>query len=675
IKDKDETGEVHSNDGVRSIDNKEATNHDSPNAGDQEEDIDPEEFLLRNPELADELTELFIEIDNSTTKESESKKQKSAEEEKILGDFRIIREIGRGGMATVYEAEQISLRRKVALKVLPSHLRFSSDAVKKFQREAEAGGRQSHQGIVAVHAVGVCGGVHYIAQELVGTGLTLANKLDELRRKKEIPFGYFRDVAELIADVADALDRAHASGVIHRDMKPSNILITGDGHPKVTDFGLAKIEDALALSRTGDFSGTPYYMSPEQAMSRRIGIDFRTDIYSLGVTLYEMITLKRPFEGHTSHEVLKKILLTEPEDPCKLSPRVPRDLVTICYKAMEKDPNHRYQSMRYFRDDLNRFISGEVIMAKPAGMATRIWKRFKRNPALSLAIGSSFFILFVSMLYVFWSYPHLLFEKEEAILANELLAEILSSADPNVEGRMVRVTEVYDRVIEKLETEFTSPTEVAASLRARIGKALYGLGHYSRAEPQLRKALEIRRNVLGPAKMETLKSMADLALLLKMNGQYTEAEALYDEAIAVCETNRSLENEHRLILSCKGQLAGLLNIKGNLAEAEELYRQVLKDQSRSLGKEDPDSLTSMAGLVKVLLDRGKYSESEKLCHDVLESRRRILGPEHPQTLDSMNDLAAVFEKQGKDWKAEKLYREVLLLQSKVLGEAHPGLLA
>jgi len=321
---------------------------------------------------------------------------------RTIGDFHIIREIGRGGMGTVYEAEQISLKRRVALKVLPSHLSFSDEAVQKFRREAEAGGRQSHSGIVAVYAVGEEGGIHYIAQEIVAGGFTLADMLDEFREQSEQPPGYFRDTAQLIARIADALEHAHDSGVIHRDIKPSNILLTDDGQPKVTDFGLAKVEDALALSRSGDFAGTPYYMSPEQAMSRRMGIDHRTDIFSLGVTLYEVLTLERPFLGETSHEVLKRILLFDPASPHKENPRVPRDLSTVCLKAMEKAPEKRYQSMKEFSDDLRRFLSGDVILAKPAGLHVRIWKRAKRNPVVSAAAGVAVLAIMTFSVVVPW---------------------------------------------------------------------------------------------------------------------------------------------------------------------------------------------------------------------------------------------------------------------------------
>jgi len=322
----------------------------------------------------------------------------------VLGDFRAIREIGRGGMGSVYEAEQISLKRRVALKVLWPHLSIVETAVLKFRREAEAGSRQSHSGIVSVFAVGEQGGMHYIAQELVKGAGTLADKMDEYREAGTLPQGYFREAAGLIAGVTDALQHAHTSGVIHRDVKPSNILLTEKGFPKVSDFGLARVEGALALSRTGDFCGTPYYTSPEQAMSRRISIDHRTDIFSLGVTLYEALTLKRPFDGETSHEVLRKVLFHEPQDPRQVNSRVPRDLAVICLKAIEKGPKHRYQTMAELGEDLGRFLEGESILARPAGRIRKAANWLRRHQLQALATAASalaFLAIFVLAIVVF----------------------------------------------------------------------------------------------------------------------------------------------------------------------------------------------------------------------------------------------------------------------------------
>ena len=187
---------------------------------------------------------------------------------------------------------------------------------------------------------------------------------------------------------ADALQVVHDAGVVHRDIKPSNILLDGGGNPKVADFGLAQVEDALALSRTGDFAGTPYYMSPEQAAARRIGIDHRTDVFSLGVTLYETLTLSRPFEGDTSQEVLEKILMDDPPEPRRLRARMPRDLSVICLKAMQKKRDRRYPSMRAFAEDLQRFLAGETIRARAPSRTEKAARWMRRHPSLSAVIAT-----------------------------------------------------------------------------------------------------------------------------------------------------------------------------------------------------------------------------------------------------------------------------------------------
>lgn len=356
------------------------------------ESVDPDEYFTKYPELEDDLLRLFEQIKDRKPSPENPEKEEAEDAGKdaprILGDFQILGEIGKGGMGVVYEAIQVSLKRPVALKILPEHLRYSSKAVEKFHREAEAGGRQNHPGIVSIIAVGEHEGVHYIAQELIEGGYTLGDKLEDLRGEDRLKGeqDYYYQLAGLILKVAEALQHAHTAGVIHRDVKPSNILLTKDGIPKITDFGLARVENALALSHTGDFSGTPYYMSPEQAMSRRMGIDHRTDIFSLGVTLYEALTLSRPFDGETSQEVLKKIVMLDPRDPRKVNRHVPRDLAVICLKALEKIPDNRYTAMKDFAEDLRRFLEDEVILARPASRAAKLWRIVKRNAALSAAV-------------------------------------------------------------------------------------------------------------------------------------------------------------------------------------------------------------------------------------------------------------------------------------------------
>jgi serine/threonine protein kinase/tetratricopeptide (TPR) repeat protein len=312
---------------------------------------------------------------------------------KVLDDFRILGVLGSGGLSTVYEAEQISIPRRVALKVLRPHLSITDRDILLFRREAEAAARQSHPGIVAIYSVGASGGVHFIAQELVTGGRSLEDRLDELRNEGNPPVGYFRETARVIADVADALQHAHNSGVIHRDVKPSNILISAEGRPKVSDFGLAKVEDALALSRRGAVSGTPYYMSPEQSMGQK-GIDSRADIFSLGVTLYEALTLEKPFMGETSRQIIDQVLFLEVRAPREVMPRVPGDLAVICGKALEKNPESRFQTMADFAADLRRFLEGEQILARP-GSRVRKSLRWIGRQKFQLLVGVFFLALMV----------------------------------------------------------------------------------------------------------------------------------------------------------------------------------------------------------------------------------------------------------------------------------------
>ncbi len=289
---------------------------------------------------------------------------------RVLGDFRLVREIGRGGMGVVWEARQVSLDRPVALKVLWPHFTLSSGALQRFQREARAGGRMAHPGIVQTHAIGEADGYHYIAQELVPSAYTLADSLADLRERKRLPEGYARAAAELFAKIADALQYAHEQGVIHRDVKPSNILLTERDEPRITDFGLAKIEDDLGISRTLEITGTPYYMSPEQAAAKSMGIDHRSDVFSLGTTLYEALALERPFDGETTYEVFRQILTSEPERPKTVPRDVPDQLAATCMRALRKSPDERFQSMSDFAAALRAFARGEAVHSETSASPT-----------------------------------------------------------------------------------------------------------------------------------------------------------------------------------------------------------------------------------------------------------------------------------------------------------------
>ena len=304
----------------------------------------------------------------------------------VLGGFRLLDLLGAGGMGEVWEAEELKLGRRVALKlVLPD--RISERSLGFFAREARAGGRLSHSGIVSVHGFGESDGVHWINQELVEGGCTLRDFLDDARNANERPSDYYHRVAEFVSQMADALETAHQAGVIHRDIKPQNILISPDDRPVITDFGLAMIADETALSQSGDLAGTYLYMSPEQVQATRAKVGPRSDVFSLGIVLYEMLSLQRPFEGDTTVQIADKIVHADPPDLMRLRSRLPRDLAVIAGKALEKHRDSRYQSMAELSADLQRFLGDEPILASAPGPIRRSVKWTRRHPIRSSVAG------------------------------------------------------------------------------------------------------------------------------------------------------------------------------------------------------------------------------------------------------------------------------------------------
>jgi formylglycine-generating enzyme required for sulfatase activity len=301
----------------------------------------------------------------------------------VLGDF-----IARGGMGEVWEAHDTELAREVALKlVLPD--RIDPRSLERFAREGKAGSRALHKNLVTTFAYGRTEHLSWIAQELVPGAWTLKHFIDDLRRAEALPKDHYRRVADLVAQIADGLEAAHAAGVIHRDVKPSNILIAPDGTPKVTDFGLARVTDDSFLSVSGEIAGTLSYMSPEQVAAKRVSLDRRTDVFSLGVVLYELLTLRRPFEGDTTHQIASKIATYDPPDARRVRSQCPRDLAVICGKALEKTPDRRYERAAGFAADLRRHLADEAIVARPPGRVARgvKWARRHRVQSAVAAVG------------------------------------------------------------------------------------------------------------------------------------------------------------------------------------------------------------------------------------------------------------------------------------------------
>jgi serine/threonine protein kinase/Tfp pilus assembly protein PilF len=393
---------------------------------------DRAEFLARHPDLGEALAECLSGLEfvhavapavSGAAAETATAADASAGvgPGAPLGDFRIIREVGRGGMGVVYKAEQLSLGRRVALKVLPFAATMDPRQLQRFHNEARAAAGLHHTNIVPVYGVGSERGVHYYAMQFI-EGRTLADLIAEQRREavRQVPTtdeaaaaaastvrpaaqatsaaprdaAYFRRAAAWGIQAAEALDCAHSLGVVHRDVKPANLLVDAAGRLWVTDFGLAQVQSDARLTMTGDLVGTLRYMSPEQALAKRVVVDHRTDLYSLGATLYELLTLEPAFSGADRQELLRQIAFEEPKAPRRLNRAIPAELETIVLKALEKNPAERYGTAQELADDLRRFQEDRPIRARRASVVQRLRKLARRHRAV---VGAAAVCLLVSL--------------------------------------------------------------------------------------------------------------------------------------------------------------------------------------------------------------------------------------------------------------------------------------
>jgi tetratricopeptide (TPR) repeat protein len=381
---------------------------------------DRDAFLAQHKDLADALRVALVGFDFVQRAGERLSSPDAAPDGPLppgtLGDFRIVTEVGRGGMGVVYEAEQISLRRRVALKVLPFAGVLDQKQLQRFRNEAQAAAHLHHTNIVPVYSVGSERGVHYYAMQFI-EGESLARAIGEMKgggtgegspRSPISSHGsnrtsaYLRMAARIGMQAAEALDHAHQLGIVHRDVKPGNLLVDGAGNLWITDFGLARFSSEPGLTVTGDLVGTFRYMSPEQALAKRVPIDHRTDVYSLGATLYELITLEPAVKGDDPQAVLQEIAFKDPMLPRRINPAIPADIETILLKAMWKDPAGRYATAQEMADDLRRFLENKSVLARRPTVATRVAKWSRRHRGLvaaslavllvgfaALAVGSS----------------------------------------------------------------------------------------------------------------------------------------------------------------------------------------------------------------------------------------------------------------------------------------------
>ncbi len=373
---------------------------------DRGEHVDQAQFIAEHAEFADALREYFETAERvermaappDETLDSDSPPTASSPPLDVIryfGDYELLEEIGRGGMGVVYRARQVTLKRIVALKMILAGQLASDDDVKRFHTEAEAAANLQHPGIVPIFEIGLHEGQHYFSMGFVD-GESLARKVAE----GPLPP---REAAQIIEQVTRAIAYAHEHGVIHRDLKPGNVLIDRDGQPHIADFGLAKrIEDDSDLTRTGQIVGTPSYMSPEQASGSLDEIGPTADVHSLGAILYTLIVGRPPFQSANVRDTLNQVKTQEPVSPRQLNAAVPRDLETICLKCLEKERHRRYASAEELADDLRRVINNEPIKAKPVSRFEKTWLWCKRTPAAAAGLIAT--VLFFVVIFALFAY-------------------------------------------------------------------------------------------------------------------------------------------------------------------------------------------------------------------------------------------------------------------------------
>ena len=626
-------------------------------------------------------------------------------EQKSIGPYRLVQKLGEGGMGQVWLAEQtVPVRRQVALKLIKVGM-YDDDVLKRFQSERQSLAIMDHPSIAKVFDAGSTpdGQPYFVMEYVPGVPITAYCDKNRLR---------IRERLQLFIKVCEGVQHAHLKAIVHRDLKPANILVVEVDDrpvPRIIDFGLAKattpqIGGEEMFTQVGSFVGTPGYMSPEQADTGVQDVDTRTDVYSLGVVLYVLLTGSTPFDPKKwmkkpLHEVLRQLREDEPSrpsikiemekessiasaemrnvEPKQLVNLLRGDLDSITMKALEKDRTRRYGTPSELAADINRYLSHEPVEARPASTGYRLQKYVRRH-RIGVAVATGLVMLlaaFVAMQGVQLrrttrERDRANRERDRASRITDFMAGIFKVSDPGeARGNSITARELLDNASKEVDTGLARDPETQAQMMQVMGDVYSSLGLYRRAEPLQRQSMEIRQRILGPEHPETLTSMNSLAIVLWYEGHYAEAKKLDRETLDV--RRRVLGPEHPETLKSMSNLASVLNSEGQYAEAEKMDRETLDIGRRVLGPEHPNILKSMNNLSRVLVAEGHYAEAEKLYRETLDIQRRVLGPEHPDSLRSMTNLGDLLDKEGRHAEAEKLFRETLDIQRRVLGPEHP----
>ncbi len=570
-----------------------------------------------------------------------------------IGSYEIVRVIGEGGMGVVFEARQEHPRRAVALKVLKPGL-AGAEMLRRFEQESQVLARLQHPGIAQIYEAGAAdagfGPQPYFAMELI-QGMPL----QEYAESRQLTT---RQRLEIMARVCDAVEHAHQRGIIHRDLKPGNILVDEAGQPKVLDFGVARVTDsdmqATRQTDVGQLIGTLSYMSPEQVLADPLELDTRSDVYALGVVLYELLAKRLPYPvSQLLHEAVRVI---REEDPTRLSSinRAFRgDIETIVARALEKDKVRRYSSASDLGSDVRRYLADEPILARPASATYQLRKFARRHKGLVSAVAVVFAVLVAGIIVTMREAARARQAEQTAqavndFLQNDLLAQASASnqASPGTKPDPdLKVRTALDRAAARIGGKFAGQPEVEAAVRDTIGQTYIDLGLYKEARRQLERAVELRRRALGVEHPKTLHTISRLGTAVLKQGKFHEAEALLRPNLEV--QRRVLGSTHQDTLATMNNLGIVYIDEGRYREAEAIHSEALDIRRRVLGPEHPFTLSSMTNLANAYEEDGKFDRAEPLYTQALEIERRVLGPEHPRVFGTMNDLANVYDDQGK----------------------------
>jgi serine/threonine protein kinase len=619
--------------------------------------------------------------------------------------FLLVRKLGEGGMGQVWLGEQTyPVRRQIALKLIKAGM-YDEAVVQRFQSEQQSLAIMDHPAIAKVFDAGTTPqGQPYFVMEYV-PGLPITEYCD--RKKLRV-----RERLELFIRACEGVQHAHQKAIIHRDLKPANILVMevdGKPMPRIIDFGLAKattphIAGASLLTQLGYLVGTPAYMSPEQADPNVQDIDTRTDVYSLGVILYVLLTGLKPFEtkrGDESplYELLQKLREEEPPrpstkvntdraasattaedrgtDPKGLVSRLRGDLDWITMKALEKDRARRYGAPSELAADIRRCLNHEAIVARPASAGYRLRKYSRRHRVvvgvaggLALLLAAFLFLQTVELRRITRERDRANRERDRATRITDFMANMFKVSDPSeARGNTVTAREILDKASNDMGTGLAKDPEVQSQMLQVMARTYMDLGLYARAHELAKRSLDARLSLLGPEDPKTLESMAQIGWILDREGRPAEAEKLTRQALD--KERIVLGPEDLLTLQTTDQLGVILEKQGQYEQEEKLERDSFAVLSGKLGPEHPETLRAMLNLADALEGEDRSAESEKLLRQLLEIERRVLGPDHAQTLATMHDLANLFQEMGRYDEAEALYRETLAVELRVLGPDHP----